>query len=188
MNTYFSYPSSNTLSPGLPVEQTREGRVQSTTHQLLSPDHGRRDPEHYHVQAGQEAQGSVWASIGKENGTWVPLRFFPLLFATIELLSRHIYPHCFELVRGYVFFSSIHPRWVDCLTILPTIRVIFISGVVFFWCVGLLIPLCIHIPVEHIMHSPTSVPHECVAWTVPLSPVPWPVSPGGVCGWRQYAG
>ena len=67
--------SSSSLSPGLPVEQTGEGRLQSAPHQLLSSDHRRTDAEHHHVQAGQEAQGPVWASVGEENGTWVPHRY-----------------------------------------------------------------------------------------------------------------
>lgn len=55
-------------STGLPVEAAQQGYVQSSANQLFSPNHSSSDTEHHHVQAGQEAQRSVWPPAGKEDG------------------------------------------------------------------------------------------------------------------------
>ena len=61
---------------GLLAEEAGPECVQTQHHQLLSPDHSQPDAEHHHVQAGQAAQGRLWATTQQESREWIrPVSF-----------------------------------------------------------------------------------------------------------------
>ena len=45
-----------------------QGKLQATEHKLLGSDNCKTDTGHYHVKTGQTEKGSLWSTVGKENG------------------------------------------------------------------------------------------------------------------------